>query len=419
MTKSAEIYVFIQINNQNIQVGKLWHHYNNQKESTSFEYSQNWLSHPYKFALEPALKLTSGTFHNPKNQVIFGSIGDSAPDRWGRVLMRRANFNKYQSQNKTPPSLNQLDYLLQVNDLARQGALRFSKTIDGAFLTTYQTNPIPPIIKLEELLNASQKFIDNNQNDQELQLLLAPGSSLGGARPKASIYDNNQNLAIAKFYNQNDEYNTILWEACALTLAKKAKINTPNWQIINIKNKPILVLQRFDRIKQQRIPFLSAMSMLNASDNEEHSYLEIAYNIMQQGYDIENDLAQLFRRLIFNILISNTDDHLRNHGFLFSNQQGWSLSPAYDLNPTPTWIKPRILSTNINLDNADASIDLALSIAGEFRLNKNQAIKIIKEVAESTNQYKQVAKNLNISKSEISQFSSAFEHQDLQKALNL
>ncbi len=413
---SREIFVHIALGENNIFIGRLWFHSKRGKESASFEYDKSWLVYPERFALEPALKLTEGVFHTGINQDIFGAIGDSAPDRWGRVLMRRAESRRAKNEKETARSLSEADYLLGVSDELRQGALRFSEKIDGDFLSPKDKQSIPPLIDLPKLLAASEKFVDDKENSQDLKLLLAPGSSLGGARPKSSVLDKNGNLAIAKFPRKDDEFEIEKWEAVALTLAKNAGITTPSFSLEKINKKPVLIVKRFDRIKKIRIPFLSAMSMLQARDNEQHSYLEIADALAQYGAAPDEDMKQLWRRIVFNVLISNTDDHLRNHGFLYESQKGWRLSPAYDLNPTPTEIKPRILTTAIDFNNNSASLETALSVSENFRLNKNEANKIIKEVAKSTAKWREVAKNFNLRKKEIERMSSAFEHEDLERA---
>ena len=411
-----EILVSIALGNVNYPVGRLWSHWRKGKESASFQYDESWLTHPERFALEPALKLTQGTFHTQAEQMLFCAIGDSAPDRWGRVLMRRAETQRARSKEEVPRTLGEVDYLLGVNDEARQGALRFSKKPDGPFLSPRDKKAIPPLVHLPKLLSASERFLDEEESVEDLNLLLASGSSLGGARPKASVRDRDGNLSIAKFPSKQDEYNVILWEAVALTLAKNAGIEVPRWWLENIMGKSVLLLRRFDRGKKIRIPFLSAMSLLGAKDNEEHSYLEIVYAIAQNGGRPDADIAELWRRIVFSILISNTDDHLRNHGFLYERQLGWRLSPVYDLNPTPVEMKPRILTTTINFDDHTASLDVALSVVDEFRLSEDEAYAIIRDVAKAVSEWKEVAKSFRLSEREIDRMSSAFEHQDLNKA---
>lgn len=406
---SKELIVSVSLDGENIRVGKLWFHVSGKRESASFEYDKKWLSHPEKFILDPALKLTEGTFHTRNEKSLFGAIEDSAPDRWGRMLMRRAAATQAKNQNLSSPTLFERDYLLGVDDEARQGALRFSLAPhEEIFLAQKNHSRIPPLVYLPKLLTATEHFIEKEESTEDLKLLLAPGSSLGGARPKASVYDQNGNLAIAKFPRKDDEFNIVIWEALALTLAKNAGIKVPSWRLEYILHKPVLIIERFDRNNQQRIPFLSAMSMLDAQDNEPHSYLEIAYAIAQKGAAPEEDLAELWRRIVFSIMISNTDDHLRNHGFIYERYRGWRLSPAYDLNPTPLEIKPHILTTAIDLEDTTASLELALAVAKDFRLNKEQSYTILEEVRTAVKQWRQVAATLGLLKRECDRMASAF-----------
>ena len=194
------------------------------RESATFEYDKSWLAHPERFSLEPALKLGPGPFHTPSDKPLFGAIGDSAPDRWGRVLMRRAERRRAEREGQTPRTVREIDYLLMVDDEARQGALRFAEREGGPFLAEHGPTKIPPLIELPRLLSAAERVLSDTDSDEDLRLLLAPGSSLGGARPKASVRDRDGHLAIAKFPNKGDEVNTVLWEAVALTLAAKAGI---------------------------------------------------------------------------------------------------------------------------------------------------------------------------------------------------
>jgi serine/threonine-protein kinase HipA len=402
-------------------VGRLWCHNRNGRESASFEYDDTWLKHNQRYALEPALTLSPGAFHTTADKSLFGSIGDSAPDRWGRLIMRRAEAIRAKKINEVPRTLREVDFLLGVSDEARQGALRFSETMNGVFLAPKDQKAIPPFVELSKLLSATERFLDDKEDANDMRLFLAPGSSLGGARPKASIRDKEGNLAIAKFARKDDEHNVVVWEAVTLSLAAKAGISLSEWQLHTILKKPTLIIRRFDRRKskngEMRIPFLSAMSMLGAKDHEEHSYLEIIDALLRYGASPEADMCELWRRIVFSVLVSNTDDHLRNHGFIYEKFKGWRLSPAYDINPTPMEIKPRILTTTIDLKDGSASLELALSVAENFRLSKSSAKKIIKQVAASVTEWRKVAQTFGISKTEINRMSSAFEHQDLQKAL--
>ncbi len=406
---SKEVMVWLSLGDENIFLGKLWFYVRKGRESASFEDDKKWLEHPEKFAFDPALKLTEGAFHTKDGTSVFGAIGDSAPDRWGRVLMRRAHIAKAKNENTVPSTLFEIDYLLGVSDEARQGALRFSLSPnDTLFLAAKKKAIIPPLIQLPKLLAATERFIDEDESTEDLKFLLAPGSSLGGARPKASVRLQDGTLAIAKFPRKDDEFKVILWEAVALTLAKKAGIKVPLWRLDTVTKTPVLILQRFDRHHGQRLPFISAMSMLDAQDHEQHSYLEIVYALAQHGAAPKEDMAELWRRLIFTILISNTDDHLRNHGFIYERYKGWRLSPVYDINPTPLEVKPHILTTAIDFNDTNASLETALSVAEDFRLLKTQAIEIVKEVNSAVKQWREVANELGLSKRECDRMSSAF-----------
>lgn len=414
---NTEVVVYVDIDGEPHLAGKLWSRTRKGRESASFEYLPEWLKNKNRFPLEPALMLGPGPFHTSTDKPLFGALGDSAPDRWGRVLMRRAERRRAEEAGETPRTLMEVDYLLMVNDEARQGALRFSMEDGGEFLSDNTTDKIPPLIELPHLLSATEKVANDSESSDDLRLLLAPGSSLGGARPKASVKDKDGKLAIAKFPHKDDEYNSVLWEAVALELAGKAGIAVPDWRIERVRDKSVLLLDRFDRVNKYRIPFLSAMSMLGATDNETRSYLEIVDALRQYGASAKQDIHSLWRRIVFNILISNTDDHLRNHAFLYTGTDGWCLSPAYDLNPVPTDLKPRILTTAIDVDDSSASIDLAMSVIDYFELEESQARKIAAEVGQSTATWRNSAKRKGIGTAEIERMKSAFEHDDLQKVL--
>jgi serine/threonine-protein kinase HipA len=335
------ILTYMDLNGIPTLVGHLWVHSKQSRQSVSFEYDRMWLKMPNRFPLDPALQLSEGAFHASIDKPLFGAIEDSAPDRWGRLLMRRAERKFATKEKRHPRTLTEIDFLLLVDDETRRGALRFKKELDSPFLTTYENNSIPPLLSLGKLLAASNRVLQDSDTDEDLRLILAPGSSLGGARPKASVRD---------------------------------------------KNEP-------------------------------HSYLEIADAIRQMSASPQNDLRALWRRMIFNILISNVDDHLRNHAFLYFDTTGWTLSPAYDLNPTPTDIKPRVLSTAIDLIDPSASIDLAFNVGDYFEVSHTEMKQIAKEAARSTSEWQITAKKLKIPKREIDRMASAFEHEDFEKAI--
>lgn len=412
-----EVLVFVDLQGTPYLVGRLWARMRKDRESATFEYDKSWLAHPERFSLEPALKLGPGPYHTTSDKPLFGAIGDSAPDRWGRVLMRRAERRRAERAGQAPRTLREIDYLLMVDDEARQGALRFAEREGGPFLAEIGPTKIPPLIELPRLLSATEHVLEDKESDDDLRLLLAPGSSLGGARPKASVRDRDGHLAIAKFPNEGDEVNTVLWEAVALTLAAKAGIPVPAWRLESVADKPVLLLRRFDRGQGMRVPFVSAMSMLDAKDNEARSYLEFVDILRQHGAAPKEDMHALWRRIVFSVLISNTDDHLRNHGFLWAGPAGWRLSPAYDLNPVPTDIKPRVLTTAIDLDDGTASLKLALDVAGYFELRGDDAGQIAGQVGQAVATWRKVAVKIGLTAVEINRMASAFEHDDLKAAL--
>src|SRR5581483_7210428 len=394
-------------------VGRLWARARKNKEGATFEYDRTWLQHPARFSLEPALKLGPGPFHTGDGIAMFGAIDDSAPDRWGRALMRRMERRRAERERQMPRTLREIDYLLLVDDEARQGALRFAQQPGGPFLREEGVKRTPPLIDLPQLLSAAEHVADDKDTDEELKLLFAPGSSLGGARPKASVIDKDGHLTIAKFPRRDDEYNTVVWEAVALSLAHRAGIEVPTARIETVDGKQVLLLKRFDRQGAQRVPFLSAMSMLAAKDNETRSYMELVDALRQYGAAARQDMEALWRRLVFIILISNTDDHLRNHGFLYEGPSGWRLSPAYDLNPVPTDVKPRILTTAINEDDTTASLQVALDNANYFGLSAKNARAIAADVGAAVVRWRDEAAAFGLAKSQIERMASAFEHGDL------
>lgn len=415
----TEAFVYVDLDGASVLVGRLWARARKGRDSATFEYDDSWLARENRFSLEPALQLAPGPYNTRADKPMFGAIGDSAPDRWGRVLMRRAERRRAELAGETPRTLREIDYLLMVNDEARQGALRFAQEPGGPFLASTDAPPVPPLVDLPRLLSAAEHVSSDSDSDEDLRLLLAPGSSLGGARPKASVRDKDGHLAIAKFPHKEDEIDAVRWEAVALGLAEKAGIQVPAWRLETVLDKSTLILRRFDRAGDRRIPFLSAMSMLDATDNEAHCYLEFVDALRQYGAVPKEDMHQLWRRIVFGVLISNSDDHLRNHGFLYDGIEGWRLAPAYDLNPVPVDIKPRILSTAIDLDDDRASLELALQVASYFELEDAQARQIAAEVGKAVSGWKKEAAGLGLTTGQIKRMASAFEHDDLRAALSL
>ena len=403
-----ETCVHVELGGGTEPVGRLYTHVRRGRETVTFEYETAWLKHAERFALDPALKLGPGPFHSRADRPLFGAIGDSAPDRWGRALMRRAERRRAAAVRETPRTLFEIDYLLGVSDEARMGALRFSDQPGGPFLARPGETCIPPLVDLPRLLAAAGRVVAENEDDEDLRLLLAPGSSLGGTRPKATVREPDGRLALAKFPHRADEWNTVAWEATALLLAERAGIEVPRFRLEKIAGQDVLVLQRFDRDGAARIPYLSAMSMVDATDHETRSYLELADALRRYGARPAADLRQLWRRIVFTVLVSNMDDHLRNHGFLFTGMRGWILSPAFDLNPIPVDVRPRVLSTAIDEEDSTASLDLALRVAGYFDLDSDAARQIEGEVRRAVANWYHVASGLGIAKAEVERMESAF-----------
>ncbi len=404
-----ETVVYVDLGGRPRLAGRLWTRVTRDRESASFEYDPRWLADPEAFALEPALPPGRGAFHTAAGRVLFGALGDSAPDRWGRTLITRASARSARAVQRKPPTLHEIDYLLGVSDETRQGALRFAAAEDGEFLATSTRGAVPPLVNLPALLAAATDVERDRETAADLALLLAPGSSLGGARPKASVRLGNSALAIAKFPSTHDEIDVVRWEFVALELAARAGVAVPTARMHTIGTHRVLVLHRFDRRGTLRIPYLSAMSMLQARDGETRSYVEIADTLRQHGAAATSDLAELFRRMVFNILISNSDDHLRNHGFLYAGRKGWRLSPAFDLNPVPTDIRPRTLTTTIDADgDTSASVGQALAVASQFGLGPARAAEAVAQVSKAVAGWRPVAKKHGANARELDRMATAF-----------
>lgn len=413
-----DIEVHIELNSRLRRVGLARRNLARGVETIAFEYADDWLADPERFSIEPALALTRGVFPPPAGKSIFGSIGDSAPDTWGRRLMQRAERRQAVREDRPVRTLTESDYLLGVSDETRLGALRFRWLREEVFQAPTRTG-VPALVELGRLLQITERILRDEETDDDLQLIFAPGSSLGGARPKASVIDKHGHLSIAKFPKENDEYSVELWEEIALRLAERAGIATPHHELLQVAGKSVLLSRRFDRVGARRIPFLSAMSMTGSRDGERGSYPEMVDALVAHGSQARVDARALYRRVAFNVLISNVDDHLRNHGFLWLGHAGWSLSPAYDLNPVPVDLKARILTTNINLDEGTCSLDLLEAAAEYFSLGLAEARIIIKEVAIVTATWRGVARDAGVRPREIERMASAFEHDELQRGLVL
>ncbi|MEX2543201.1 MAG: type II toxin-antitoxin system HipA family toxin [Trueperaceae bacterium] len=413
-----EVLVFIDHTGEPVRVGSLHREPRRGYEAVGFRYSDAWLGRPDAFSLEPALALGPGAFSPRSGHRLFGSLGDSAPDTWGRQLLRHAERRQANREGRPVRSLHELDFLLGVADVARIGALRFRRPKEEVFLAP-NADGVPSVVHLQRLLEATDRTLRDEESEADLRLILAPGSSLGGARPKASMVDADGSLAIAKFPKETDEYSLERWEAIALALAALAGIRTARSRLVDVAGRPVLVVRRFDRLGEKRIPFLSALSMLARADGERASYPELVDALTRHGAAAKGDAVELYRRLAFNVLVSTVDDHLRNHAFLWVGSSGWMLSPAYDLNPTPVDVRERRLTTSISLEDATCEVGLVLEVAAYFDLSHGKAREVVREVALTTRTWRGVATSCGATPGEIERMASAFEHEDLEAALAL
>jgi len=410
--------VHLSLEGETRQIGRARSNRVRGKETVVFEYTEEWLKDAARFELEPGLPLSRGGFAPPVGQAIHGALGDSAPDTWGRRLMQRAERRKAEREGRAVRTLLESDYLLGVSDESRLGALRFRRADGQAFLSE-SSRGIPALVELGRLLQCTERILRDEETDEDLLMIFAPGSSLGGARPKASVLDQHGRLSIAKFPKESDEYSIETWEEIALRLADRAGIPTPHHELLEVAGRSVLLSRRFDRADGRRIPFLSAMALLGAKDGQTGSYPEMVDALARHGSQAKKDARALYRRVAFNVLISNVDDHLRNHGFLRFDRSGWTLSPAYDLNPVPADLKARMLTTNIDLEESTCSVDLLEASAEYFALSLPEARSILKEVAVATSSWRSVAEEVGTNGKEIHRMASAFEHEALQQALAL
>jgi serine/threonine-protein kinase HipA len=332
--------------------------------------------------------------------------------------MRHFELESARAEGRTPRTLLGSDFLAGVDDEVRIGALRFKRPGDNQFLS-HTGRPVPPLLNLGTLLSATDRIEKGKPKKSDIELVLAPGGSLGGARPKATIRDGGT-LHIAKFPWAQDEWPVIPWEGTLLKLARSAGITVAPNRMVRVGAKPVLLTQRFDREAGDiRIPFMSAMTALDAKDhNEDRSYIEILDVIRQNGAHPAEDAKQLWRRMVFNVLVSNIDDHLRNHAFLWAHE-GWRLSPAYDMNPCPPHVKPRIHVLALDELDHTASMDILMSVAENFGLDANEPLRIAGEVAASVSTWRSVAAAQALKKDDIDFMADAFDHADLKKAIAL
>lgn len=393
-------------------IGVLAAHQGKGRKTFSFSYDEKWLETEKPFLFDPNITWNKGQ-QFPIGKSDFGIFNDAMPDTWGRSLMKRREAQIAKEENRTAKNLHDLDFLLGVNDESRMGGLRFKLQEKESFLNNDKARPTPPWSSVRELQHGIS-LIESNKDNKEvrkwLSILLAPGSSLGGARPKANIMDEKGNLWIAKFPTKEDTSDKGAWEFLAYKLAIRAGIEMAECKIEKISGKHhTFFTKRFDRIKNKRIHFASAMTMTANNEDtikeSDPSYLNIAEFIQFNESNNKQELHQLWRRMVFNIAISNTDDHLRNHGFIL-NKNGWKLSPAYDINPS---IDKDGLSLNIDANNNSLDFDLAKSVGEYFQLKEKQMDDILKEIKAAIKNWKTEATKFGISKTEIALMSSAFK----------
>ncbi|MFZ2101369.1 MAG: HipA domain-containing protein [Oricola sp.] len=409
--------VFLDAFGQSRHVGTLRRHPGSGRERITYEHDLDWLQSPEAFQFDPTLPLRRGALHPRAGREMFGTLGDSAPDTWGRRLMDRRERRLAEREGRRPRALHEADYLLGVSDETRLGALRFR--INGIFQSP-QPGGVPSTLALGDLLNASRRIESGEETDEDLVLIFAPGSSLGGARPKASVLDQHGSLSIAKFPKDSDHHSLERWEAIALDMAAAAGLRVADHELVEAAGRTVFLSRRFDRLRlpggneAQRVPFMSAMAMTEHADGDRNcSYLELVEAIGAHGASPAEDRAELFRRIAFTILVSNTDDHFRNHGFLWTGRKGWTLSPLYDVNPVPD--SPRILSTNIDFDEATASLGL-LRANAEYFLPLAEGDRIIRECADVTGRWREFARRRGAPDREIRLMETAFEHEELKAA---
>ncbi|MFZ2030977.1 MAG: type II toxin-antitoxin system HipA family toxin [Vitreimonas sp.] len=409
-----ELYVYIDLNRTPVHIGRLWIRHKQGKETATFQYMPEWLAHPLRFALAPSLPLASGQFHSTGK--LFNAFSDAAPDRWGKMLMRHHERIRAKESDTQPKTLIEADFLTGVDDQTRMGALRFKDARGGDFIT--QTGAtVPPVLELKNLLSATDRIEKGKARKSDVALVLAPGASLGGARPKATVRDRDGRLWLAKFPWVKDEWPVIEWETALLTMAQQAGVVVPKFRVEPIGAKSVLMIERFDRrADHARLPYMSAFTALDGQDHQEdRSYLELVDALRQLGDAPREDLHQLWRRMAFNLLVSNVDDHLRNHGFL-RGAEGWRLSPAFDMNPSPLDVSARIHVMAFNELDHTSSLETCFSVANYFALKTHEASAIAAEIGAVVATWRDAAKKCHLTKSDMERMETAFEHDDLRLA---
>ncbi|MBR6095223.1 MAG: type II toxin-antitoxin system HipA family toxin [Lachnospiraceae bacterium] len=383
-------------------------------EIISFEYNPDWLRANPSLILDPSVFQTTGIQYPGIDNESFGFLSDIAPDRWGRKLIERREEILAKEESRPKRTLMFSDYLIGVSDYTRQGGIRIENGKE--FLSQSRDSDVPPVENIRSIENASIELEKGNKDVSDwIKLIVAPGSSLGGARPKANIKETDGSLWIAKFPSVNDDFDIAAWEMVAHDLASMCGISVPEARIVKLsKYGNTFLVKRFDRKnvgveEQRRIHYASAMTMLGEKDGgQSRSYLDLVEVIEKIcGNNLEKDLKELWYRLILNVCISNTDDHLRNHGFLLNQDNSWSLSPAFDINPNPN---KNNLSLNIDFSSGEKDLSSVLKIHDYFRITDEDAKRDIYRIAEIVNNnWRPIAKKYGISKSEQLRMENCFE----------
>ncbi|WP_308763762.1 type II toxin-antitoxin system HipA family toxin [uncultured Bacteroides sp.] len=398
-------------------VGELSYESLRGSDSYGFCYSNEWLKDYGSLFLSDDLNNYPGQQYTAPDKDIFGCFSDALPDRWGRTLINRREQILAKEENRPVRRLSSFDYLIGIEDFSRMGAFRFKESMNGEYINASEVLRIPPLTDIRELIAASSE-IEKSEDENRLPemrwiaQLVQPGSSLGGARPKASVIDENKILYIAKFPSRKDDYDVGLWEHFSHLLAKKAGVNAAETKVISTSDKyHTLLSRRFDRREDgKRIHFASAMTLLGLNDganaNTGHGYLDIVDFILQNCTNVEDNLQELYRRVAFNISIGNTDDHFRNHGFLLT-AKGWTLAPAYDINPTLNEYQSLLINSYTN----KSDLNELLNSCEEYMLQKHIAQQIISEVLNTVKYWQSLATRLGIAKNEQERFVVVFERQ--------
>lgn len=394
---TREVGVFLDLDSTPTRVGQAWFLQRRGTLTTSFHYDSDYLRRQDAWAIDPNLPLFEGNHHTSG---LPGAFRDCSPDRWGRNLIRKKVVAAALAERRTPPSVGEVEFLLGVSDLTRQGALRFRADDDGPWLDAGTS--VPKLVELPRLLRASNAVARDGETFDEVKALLEAGSgSLGGARPKASVWVD-ERLHIAKFPHPGDRWDVMAWEKTALDLAARAGIRTPSSRLVDVEGRGALLLERFDRRGNRRVGYISAMTMLAAHDGDVLDHADLAQVLPESAHRATLDLREYWRRIAFSIAVHNTDDHLRNTGFL-RESGGWRLAPLFDVNPNPEFGSARVTSVGGGRDAGDEISGLLVS-APLFRLTSEEGRKILREVIDAVSLWRAVASANGVRRGEVEVF---------------